>query len=116
MTDLDRLLELHKGVTWTQDLVDEYNSLKAKIEEKLDNHTLGKCPYKEKVKELEQQNKELKEVYESQSIIYNETYLELKRQEQKLEKIKEQARIYGFHDQKGYRLKITDEILDEDSK
>jgi len=67
---LDRLLELefkkwkyyaHLG-KWTDEDEQEYNSLKSKIEHDLENHTKGveyhKLAY-EKVKQLEQQNKEL---------------------------------------------------------
>jgi len=67
MTDLDRLLKLQpmasKGIL-PQGYAEEYNTLKSKIEQDLENHTKGveyhKLAY-EKVKQLEQQVVSLKE-------------------------------------------------------
>ena len=64
MTDLDRLLELHTNCMTTDNMDKEYDYLKSKIEQDLENHTKGveyhKLAY-EKVKQLEQQVVSLKE-------------------------------------------------------
>ena len=38
MNELDRLLEMHRGNNWTKDLVNEHNSLKSIIEEKIKDY------------------------------------------------------------------------------
>ena len=65
-----------------------------------------------KITELEERNKQLKEELKAINESHRQTTIGFFNLKQKLEKIKQQAQTYGFHDSKGNRLSITDEILD----
>ena len=65
---------------------------------------------------VEQENRQLKEeldIYKIAQKGHDKIIMDYPFLKQKLEKIKEQAQTYGFHDSKGNRLSITDEILDD---